>query len=187
MKNKINLLNLFLEIGILKKVQRTGWVLKGVKDAESVAEHTWRVALLTLILALDFKVDQLRAVKMALVHDLGETLIGDIKWETGNKVIGSKAEKHKDEQKAIEKMFSDNPNFKEYIDLWKEFEEQKTKESRFVKQLDKLEMVLQAYEYEKDEYPPKWFNEFWENAEKYLKGQELEPIFRQLQKMRQGK
>ena len=41
-------LNLFLKIGLLKKVQRTGWVLKGVKDVESVAEHTWRVAMLAL-------------------------------------------------------------------------------------------------------------------------------------------
>jgi len=183
-------LDLFLEIGLLKKVQRTGWVLKGVKDVESVAEHTWRVAMLALVLAPQLNLDQLKLTKMALIHDLGEIDIGDIKWESGNKVIGSQEKKHRDESKAIKKMFADNPNFAQYVELWEEFNDQKTKEARVVKQLDKLEMVIQALEYEK-EYcaraaclPTARFDEFWENAQKYLAGQELEPYFRFLKKER---
>ena len=141
------LLDLLSETGLLKKVQRTGWVLKGVKDVESVAEHTWRVALMALILAPQLGLDQLKLTKMALVHDLGEASIGDIKWESGKKVIGSQKKKHHDERKEINKMFADNPSFKEYVGLWEEFVEQKT-------------------------------------TEKYLKGQELEPYFRFLQKKR---
>jgi len=171
------LLNLLLEIGILKKVQRTGWVLKGVKDVESVAEHTWRVAMLALLLAPELNLDQSKLVKMALIHDLGEAGIGDIKWESGKKVIGSQEKKHADEEKVINQIFADNPNFQEYVELWKEFNGQETREAKIVKQLDKLEMVIQALEYEKEGYPSEWFDEFWENAEKYLKGQELEPFF----------
>jgi len=63
------------------------------------------------------------------------------------------------------------------VELWKEFNGQETREAKIVKQLDKLEMVIQALEYEKEGYPSEWFDEFWENAEKYLKGQELEPFF----------
>jgi putative hydrolase of HD superfamily len=179
------LTNLFHEIGLLKKVQRTGWVLKGVKDVESVAEHTWRVAMLALVFAPQLNLDQLKLVKMALIHDLGEISIGDIKWESGKKVIGSQKQKHIDEREAIRKIFADNSSFEEYVELWEEFNNQKTREAKIVKQLDKLEMVIQALEYQGEGYPSEWFDEFWENAEKYLKGQELEPYFRFLKRERE--
>lgn len=182
--SKDNFLNLLFEIGLLKKVQRTGWVLKGVKDVESVAEHTWRVAMIALLLAEELKLDQLKLVKMALVHDLGEVSIGDIKWESGKQVIGSRDQKYEDEKKAVQKIFSDNPNFQEYVDLWEDFEQQNSKEAKVVKLIDKLEMAMQALEYEKEGYPPNWFDEFWQNAEKYLEGSELEVYFQELQKQR---
>jgi len=179
-------LNLFLKIGLLKKVQRTGWVLKGVKDVESVAEHTWRVAMPALILAPQLKLDQHKLVKMALIHDLGEIDIGDMKWESGKKIIGSQKKKHQDEHKAIKKIFTDNPSFRKYVQLWEEFNQQETKEAKILKQIDKLETAIQALEYQKEGYPPEWFDEFWENAEKYLKNQELEPYFRFLEKQRKN-
>jgi len=75
-----------------------------------VAEHTWRVAMLALLLAPELNLDQSRLVKMALVHDLGEIGIGDIKWESGKKVIGSQKKKHADEEETINQMFADNPS-----------------------------------------------------------------------------
>ncbi len=180
-----DLLNLVFEVGLLKKVVRTGWVKKGVKDPESVADHTWRVSVLAMLLAPQLGVNQLKLVKMALVHDLGEALIGDIVWEKGKKVIGSQEEKHKDEKKAVKNMFSDNPSFSEYVELWEEFERQETKEAKMVKLIDKLEMAIQAFEYESEGY--KDLDEFWENVEKYLKGSELEEYFRELKKLRTKK
>ncbi|MFH1601432.1 MAG: HD domain-containing protein [Candidatus Shapirobacteria bacterium] len=179
------LTNLSLEIGLLKKIQRTGWVLKGVKDVESVAEHTWRVAMLALMFAPQLKLDPLKMVKMALIHDLGEIGIGDIKWESGKKVIGSQKKKHQDERQVLKKMFADNPKFQEYFRLWEEFNAGRTKEAKIIKQLDKLEMAIQSLEsleYEKEGYPANWFKEFWDNAEKYLAGQELEKYFNYLRK-----
>jgi len=178
--NNDKLLDLFLQIGLLKKILRTGWVLKGVKDPESVAEHIFRLAILSMLLAKELKVDQLKLIKMALVHDLGEAIIGDIKWEEGTRIVASQEDKHRDEKKAIEKMFSGDPNYSEYVDLWIEFNDQNTKEARALKLLDKLEMVIQAYEYKKEGYTD--LEEFWQNAEKYLKGSQLEELFVKLLK-----
>lgn len=179
----INLLKLFMSAGLLKKVKRTGWALKGVSEPESVAEHSFRVAFIAMILAERYKGDQLKMIKMALVHDLGESYIGDIKWESGAKIIASQAQKHKDESKAIEEIFSSR---QEFIDLWQEFNHQKTKEARLVKLVDKLEMALQALEYEQEGNPEEWFVEFWENSSKYLTGSELEELFSALQKLRRN-
>ena len=177
MKNE-ELLSLFFQIGLLKKIQRTGWVLKGIGNAEFVDQHSFRMAIIAMILAPKLKINQLKLIKMALIHDLGEAIIGDIKWEEGNKVVASQEEKHRDEKKAIGDMFSKNPDFKEYIDLWNEFNDQKTKEAKALKLIDKLEMAIQAFEYEKEGY--KNLSEFWENAEKYLNGSLLEELFKNL-------
>jgi 5'-deoxynucleotidase YfbR-like HD superfamily hydrolase len=182
--DKKEFLDLALEIGILKKVQRTGWVLKGIKDVESVAEHSWRVAMLALFLGENLGLDTLKLVKMSLIHDLGEVLIGDVKWEQGAEVIGSQKKKHQDEGKAIQKMFADNPSFNEYVALWDEFNEQKTKEAKIVKELDKLEMAIQAFEYQKEGYSQELLEEFWENAEKYLKKGKLKEYFDFLKEQR---
>jgi len=51
------------KIRLLKRLPRTGWVNKGVKNPETVAEHTWRVACISMFLASEFKVDQLKLIK----------------------------------------------------------------------------------------------------------------------------
>lgn len=176
-----NLIALITQAGSLKSVKRTGWILKGVKNAESVADHTWRMGLLISLLTPK-NLNKEKLLEMNTIHDLGEIGVGDIKWETGRKVIGSQKIKHQDEVTVMRKIFGNYPAGKKYIKLLKEFNEQKSPEAKFLKQIDKLEMALQALEYERAGY--KNLNEFWENAEKYLEGEELEPIFRELQKMR---
>lgn len=181
-KNISKTIKILLNAGVLKDVKRTGWVIKGVKNVESVADHTWRMSLLIMLLAPK-NLDKQKLLEMNTVHDLGEIGVGDIKWETGKKIIGSQKVKHEDEMKAMNQIFGGYSDSKKYTDLLNEFNEQKTKESKFLKQIDKLEMALQAYEYEKGNKDLD-LDEFWENAEKYLKGKELEPFFRVLQKMR---
>lgn len=183
-KQKIRkIIKVLSKAGVLKEVLRTGWVLKGVEDVESVADHTWRMGLLIMLLAPK-NLDRLKLLEMNTIHDLGEIGVGDIKWESGTKVISSKSVKHKDEMKVMNDTFGDYKNGKKYIELLREFNEQKTPEAKLLKQVDKLEMALQALEYEEGGYPADLFDEFWENAEKYLKGRELERFFRELQKMR---
>lgn len=180
---KQQIISLALEFGVLKKVIRTGWKKKGIKDPESVADHTWRVAMLAMVLAPELNLDQNKLIKMALIHDLGEALIGDIIWEKGKKIIGSQEEKHRDERSAIESIFNTG-DMKEYRLLWEEFEHQETIEAKLIKELDKLEMAIQALEYEKEGYSGKKLDEFWENAEKYLKKGEVASIFLELKKIR---
>lgn len=180
-----NLIKLLSNLGVLKEVKRTGWVLKGVEEAESVADHTWRMSLLVMLLA-DEKLNKEKLLEMNAVHDLGEIGIGDIKWETGRKTISSQKIKHEDEMKAMKVMFGNYSKGGKYIALLQEFNEQKTPEAKFLKQIDKLEMALQALEYEQKGYPAHLFDEFWENAEKYLERKELEPIFRELQRMKKA-
>ena len=179
----LKLIKIFKAAGVLKTIPRTGWLLKGVKEAESVADHTWRMSLLIMLLAPK-KLDKTKLLEMNTVHDLGEIGIGDIKWETGKKVITDQKIKHKDEIKVMKKIFGNYSQGNKYVELLKEFNEQKTPEAKFLKQIDKLEMAIQALEYEEAGHEAKDLDEFWQNAEKYLEGQSLEPIFRQLQKMR---
>jgi putative hydrolase of HD superfamily len=176
-------IKLLIKAGILKQVKRTGWALKGIEKIESVADHTWRMGLLVSLLAPK-NLDKLKLHEMNIIHDLGEIGIGDIKWEAGRKVISSQKIKHEDEMRVMQGIFENHKDKNKYLSLLKEFNEQKTPEAKFLKQIDKLEMSLQALEYEQDGYPPRLFDEFWENAEKYLEGKELEPIFRKLQSLR---
>lgn len=183
-QNINNTLELLENIGLLKKVVRTGWVLKGVNGAESVAEHTYRVAIMAMLFAPEHNLDQLKLIKMALIHDLGEVFIGDIKWETGKKIVGQQKEKHRDEKKAIKEMFKRNIDYQEFVKLWKEFNDQKTEEAKLLKEIDKLEMAAQAYEYEKNGHDKEKLDEFWDNAKKYLAGGKLESVFKKLQRKR---
>lgn len=177
------LLKILIKANTLKEVPRTGWVLKGVKNAESVADHTWGVSFIWLLLA-DKNLDTEKIMKMIIVHDLGEIVPGDVRWEAGKKVIGSQLKKREKEMNTMRQLFSEYPNMDEYLSLLKEFNESKTPEAKFVKQIEKLEMALQALIYEKNHRANKPLDEFWENVEKYLAGTELEAIFRELQKMR---
>ena len=69
--------------GKIKKVKRAGWVVKGIKSPESVAEHTYGVAFLCILLAKEFKLNESKLMKMAFIHDLGESIIGEIILEKG--------------------------------------------------------------------------------------------------------
>ncbi|HWA52340.1 MAG TPA: HD domain-containing protein [Patescibacteria group bacterium] len=178
-----DLIKTILTTGILKRIDRTGWVKKGVKNPESVSDHSYRVAVIAMLVAPLLDLDQAKLIKMALLHDLGEAVIGDVIWEKGKKIIGSQSEKHKDEGEAVKQIF-DKTNNKEYVELWEEFELQTSKEAQVLKQIDKLEMAIQAYEYEREGNPSEKLNEFWENAEKYLQDKELGPLFNLLVKMR---
>jgi putative hydrolase of HD superfamily len=138
------------EIGKLKEVKRQGWVVSGVKDAQNSAEHSFRFALMAMVLGGGRGIDVDKAIKMGLIHDLAEARIGDIITWKGLQ-MGEK-EKLQKERKAITDMVKSlGETGKEILELWEEFEFGGTPEARFAKEVDKLEMVFQAFEYEKDE------------------------------------
>ena len=129
--------------GILKRIPRTGWVRNNVNDPESVADHSMRTAYLGLILCPP-ELDKDKVVQMALVPDVAESLATDI---TPLDNV-TREEKYQRERRAWEEITTSLGNG-DMQALWQEMEDGKTKEARFVFELDKLEMLIQAEEYEK--------------------------------------
>ncbi|CAD5244798.1 HD domain-containing protein [Thermococcus camini] len=173
----MSLLDLFLEAGNLKRLPRTGWLLRGVSNPESIADHSYRVALITLFLADElkakgFEIDVERALKIALLHDLAEARVTDIPLTAQYYLDKGKAEK-----KAAMELFIKTSNPREYFRLWREYEEGLSLEGRLVKFADKLEMLIQAYEYERTGFSN--LDEFWGALEK-LRESEFYEHFRDL-------
>lgn len=138
------LLELFHLAGRLKTTARAGWALRGVASPESVADHSWRVALLALVLAprMEPPLDRDRCVALALAHDLAEAEVGDITPYDGV----SEYEKRRREDEAMRRL-SALAGDDSLAALWREYDAAATPEARFVKELDKLETALQAAEY----------------------------------------
>ncbi|NJE29665.1 HD family hydrolase [Thermococcus sp. 18S1] len=173
----MSLIDLFIEAGNLKKLPRTGWLLRGVSNPESIADHSYRVALITLFLADELKargveIDVERALKIAVLHDLAEARVTDIPLTAQYYLDKGKAEK-----KAAMELFIKAPNPKEYFRLWREYEEGLSLEGRLVKFADKLEMLVQALEYEKAGFRD--LGEFW-GALDSLRESEFYEHFREL-------
>jgi len=126
----------------LKRELRHSWLSDGRR--ESVAEHTWFIALMALLAhrRLDEPVNLERVLSMAIVHDLAEVEVGDIPYfETGDR----KANKAELELAAIERIAAmlPVPEGEMVKQLWLEFEHGETPEAKFVRALDHLEVQVQ--------------------------------------------
>ncbi len=161
------IVQLLVYAGALKKLPRQGWLYLDVPDPESVADHTFRVALMTLLLAHDDPaVDSGRALVLALCHDLPESIAGDatpfdetLEDATVDRslLFRSRPEyseaadraKRQAEEDALRVMTDGLPESLSRLigDAWEEYEAGHTAEARLVRQIDKLEALLQAYEY----------------------------------------
>lgn len=130
----------------LKTVTRSAYTSEG--DPESVAEHTWRLSLMALLLAPEFPdVDFARLVKICLVHDLGEAVGGDIPApeQARRRAAGASQGKAADERRDLVTLLRPLPAHlrAEITALWDEYEAAQSPEARLAKALDKLETILQ--------------------------------------------
>ena len=127
----------FKEINKLNNIIRTGWLNRKVSlnRLESVSEHIFTMSLLSLsvIDKYNLKLDTEKVLKMILIHELGEIDVGDIALPNAEQL----KEKYEGELKGVNRICSVLDEFW-MIDLWKEFEEKKTKEASFVYKMDKL-------------------------------------------------
>ncbi|XP_071375432.1 5'-deoxynucleotidase HDDC2 [Centroberyx affinis] len=157
-----NMLKFMKLIGQLKRVPRTGWVYRKVKQPESVSDHMYRMAMMSLTIT-DPTVDKDRCIKLALVHDMAECIVGDI--APADNI--SKAEKHRREEEAMRHLTGllQDGLKQELYGLWEEYETQSSAEARLVKQFDLLEMILQAHEYEQLEGTPGKLQEFFDSTD----------------------
>ncbi len=132
------------ELGHLKNLSRAGWLLLGIPQPESVAEHSFRVAIVGATLAAMDGADPSRTALLALFHDAHETRIGDVPSVGRAYVRTDKPEVITAHQTAgmpheVGKMFQD---------LTAEYETNKTAEAQLAHDADKVETLLQAIEYQ---------------------------------------
>lgn len=150
---KINYILAFIQIvRLLKTQKRTGWVDHNIPNAsvESISDHMYRMSIISMVIPNnEINID--KCVRIAVIHDIAEALVGDITPFDGV----TKPEKHRREYESIKFLSSliepYNPKFsKDIVELWLDYEEIRCIEARYVKDVDKYEMIQQAWDYEQE-------------------------------------
>lgn len=173
------MVDFMIDIGKSKRLYRTGWVREKIKDPESVAEHSFRVSVLSMVLADQLGLDKEKLIKMALVHDLGEVITGDLVFSRGEVIdIKKKNEKEEKEENGIKKIFKTIGQDKEYVKVFSEMRERATEEAKIFWEIDKLEMAMQALEYEKEQN--KKLDEFFVNADLTINTPHIKKILKRI-------
>lgn len=148
----------------LKTVRRAGWVAKaGIKDAESVADHAYSMCAIGMALSDIMGLDTNKVVRMVLLHDLAESIVGDY---MPGQVPARK--KMLEEDRAMKSILACLPPKarSDYLKLWSEFLAGRSKTARFVHRLDRLEMALQARKYGQSGHDKKLLAQFIQSAKK---------------------
>lgn len=149
MTKKENVINYYVLCNKLKNVIRTGWKDWNVQSdrIESVAEHIFGVQMLALAMYSEYQydIDIMKVIFMLAVHELGETVIGDL-----TQFQISKEDKEKMEHEAVHKILLDLLDGEQIEKLFLEFDSHSTKEAMFAYQCDKLECDLQSKLYDEE-------------------------------------
>lgn len=145
-----DILSFYMKYNQLKNIYRQGWLkvrigLEHKDKCESIADHSFSVALLALTIIEKNKLDLdgFKCIKMAIIHELGEIYAGDF---TPYDNI-TKEDKHIKEKEAILRVLETLDEDNDFLKLWEEFEENETPEAKFIKNVDQLEFLLQACAY----------------------------------------
>lgn len=140
-----NLLDMLLELQALDRVPRMGYLIRGVSNPESIAEHSWHVLFLVWVLAPRIpEVDATRAVEIAIVHDLAELRTGDLPRPAGR--YFPEGAKETAESRATDEILAPLPA--KARELYTEYQAGETSEARLVKACDKLQLMLKVLVYE---------------------------------------
>ncbi|KAL5400250.1 hypothetical protein PMIN03_012537 [Paraphaeosphaeria minitans] len=145
-------------ISELKRIPRTGW-LRTVQNPESVSAHMYQLAVMCMFAPENL--NRNRCIFIALCHDMAESVVGDIPTYAGV----SKEHKHKLERFGVDYIetllsLSNSEVGARIKDAWLEYEEGKTPEAQFVREMDKLECLMQAHRYEQQTFGEKDLQEF---------------------------
>jgi len=160
----------------LKTVPRSGWQKKlGIKRPESVADHAFGVTAIAMILSDSKGLDSAKVLKMAILHDLAESITGDLTPDDG-----PKSKKIKLENLAMKKILSSlEPKIqRQYHSVWIEYQKNETPEAKLLHQVDKLEMALQANIYKKSGYSKQKIKPFLNSAKKQITDPEIKKLLR---------
>ena len=164
----------FQKVLKLKTIPRQGWKDKlGINDPESVAEHSYSVSAISMILS-DLKgLDTEQIIRMALLHDLSESVIGDITPDAM-----TKDEKNRKENLAMKQILENLPDriAERYFNVWNDYQKNSSKEANLMHDIDKLEMALQAKFYENRKIPKEKLQTFFNTAKNQIKDKDLRAI-----------
>ncbi len=161
------LVALHARVARLKASPRRGWQRRGLEHPESIADHVFGVAALALVAARHRGLSVERAVVTAVIHELCEAIVGDIIPADGV----SAERKRALEEAATREVLAEIGDSGELEELWLDFEYGRTPEGALVKQLDRVEMALQAAAYEQD---GRWdLSEFHRSARDSVKEADL--------------
>jgi putative hydrolase of HD superfamily len=164
-------LDLLLAAGVMKNLPRSGWRQAGITDCESVADHSFRVIVIALLLGeLVEGIDRDKLLRMAVLHELPESKLTDLPL-SAVRLLGRDA-KYRAEDQAWDDLLPAGGRLDEWQALWREFEVGRTPEARLTRAADRLELLLQAYEYERS--GRRNLDEFWETDA--LEQSEFEPV-----------
>jgi putative hydrolase of HD superfamily len=172
------ILNFFNTIVNLKKTPRQGWIDKlSLDKPESVADHVFSMAMMGMIFSDLEKYDTEKILKIILLHDITESLTGDI---TPERI--SRDEKKALENNTMEKILNDLPISlrNQYQILWNEYQSNDSKEAKLVHQLDKLEMALQAKIYSDDGHSHRKLKPFFDSASDGITDPKLLEVFKKI-------
>jgi len=164
----------FNDVINLKKIYRKGWQTKlGIDKPETVADHSYSMATISMIIASLQSLDIKKVLEMSLIHDLAESKIGDL---TPEEI--SQEEKFNQEDQAMKNIFSNLPKniSEDYLKIWTEFKEKTSNESIFVHDMDKFELALQANVYQKEGWSKDKIDPFLETAKNGIKNRYLKEI-----------
>ena len=160
------MLNALIELQRLKRLDRTGWVLRGFANGtESVAAHSFGVGVAAMLLADELRaqgvsIDVEKVLRIALLHDWAEARVGDMP-RTATLYFG--AEARKQAETAAFRDLTESLNSAQYANLYDEYEERNTLEARLVKAADVIDLLVEALALERA--GGRGLDEFWEVAE----------------------
>ena len=169
------ILDFFHTSANLKKIPRQGWIDKlSIDNPESVADHTFSMAMMGMIFSDLENYNTEKILKIILLHDLTESITGDI---TPEQI--SKEEKTVLENNVIKKILMDLPPAlqTQYSILWEEYQYNNSKEAKIVHQLDRLEMALQAKIYSKEGHSKEKLHSFFNSAKNEINDPKLLELF----------
>ncbi len=138
----------------LKVEKREGWRRFGISHGESIADHMYRMSILTMLAppSLSSRINVPHCTKMALIHDMAEALVGDLTPVDGV----PKVEKNRREAETMDYISNNllgkvhgGEAGRDIQQIWQEYEDSETLESQFVHDVDKVELILQMVEYER--------------------------------------
>jgi len=161
-----------LTLARMKRIPRSGWISHGVNvtDLESVADHSFSTCALSLLLSdLEARRGRRpnveRVLRLALFHDLSETLTFDISKEyleyLGPKGMRIKAELEEAAWKQVAGGLNNPSLSRTYSKLQREFDNERTFESKVVRAADALDILLEIIEYTRRGYPASLFEDMW--------------------------